>query len=68
MDEEYPDGFYAVPVETGSSNEDYVVITSGAAEGDVVFLRYQQSAPSGGDETSSGGDTGTGGGTGGFDF
>ena len=53
VDEEYPDGFYAVPVETGSSNEDYVVITSGAAEGDVVFLRYQQSAPSGGDETSS---------------
>ena len=68
VDEEYPDGFYAVPVETGSSNEDYVVITSGAAEGDVVFLRYQQSAPSGGDETSSGGDTDTGGGTGGFDF
>ena len=68
VDEDYPSGYYAVPVEIGASNEDYVVVTSGVEEGDTVFLRYQESAPSGGDETSSGGDTDTGGGTGGFDF
>ena len=66
VDEDYPSGYYAVPVEIGASNEDYVVVTSGVEEGDTVFLRYQESAPSGGDETSSGGDTDTGGDTGGF--
>ena len=58
VDEDYPSGYYAVPVEIGSSNESYVVVTSGVEEGDTVFLRYQESAPSSGDETSSGGDTG----------
>ena len=66
VDEDYPSGYYAVPVEIGSSNESYVVVTSGVEEGDTVFLRYQESAPSGGDETSSGGDTDSGGDTGGF--
>lgn len=66
VDEDYPSGYYAVPVEIGASNEDYVVVTSGVEEGDTVFLRYQESAPRGGDETSSGGDTDTGGDTGGF--
>lgn len=66
VDEDYPSGYYAVPVEIGASNEDYVVVTSGVEEGDTVFLRYQESAPSGGDETSSGGDTDTGGDSGGF--
>ena len=66
VDEDYPSGYYAVPVEIGAYNEDYVVVTSGVEEGDTVFLRYQESAPSGGDETSSGGDTDTGGDTGGF--
>ena len=66
VDEDYPSGYYAVPVEIGASNEDYVVVTSGVEEGNTVFLRYQESAPSGGDETSSGGDTDTGGDTGGF--
>ncbi|MGE4353064.1 MAG: efflux RND transporter periplasmic adaptor subunit [Oscillospiraceae bacterium] len=47
-----PDGFYAVPVEIGVSNNEYVQIVSGASEGDVVFTRYQESAPSGGDTTS----------------
>ena len=66
VDEDYPSGYYAVPVEIGASNEDYVVVLSGVEEGNTVFLRYQESAPSGGDETSSGGDTDTGGDTGGF--
>ena len=66
VDEDYPSGYYAVPVEIGASNEDYVVVLSGVEEGNTVFLRYQESAPSGGDETSSGGDADTGGDTGGF--
>ena len=66
VDEDYPSGYYAVPVEIGASNEDYVVVLSGVEEGHTVFLRYQESAPSGGDETSSGGDADTGGDTGGF--
>ena len=49
-----PDGFYAVPVETGVSNSQYVRILSGVEEGVEVFTRYQQAAPSGGDTTSQG--------------
>ena len=49
-----PDGFYAVPVETGVSNSRYVRILSGVEEGVDVFTRYQQTAPSGGDTTSQG--------------
>lgn len=49
-----PDGFYAVPVETGVSNSQYVRILSGVEEGVEVFTRYQQTAPSGGDTTSQG--------------
>lgn len=49
-----PDGFYAVPVEVGSTNSRYAHILSGV-EGDVeVFTRYRQAAPSGGDTTSKG--------------
>lgn len=33
-----PDGFYAVQVETGISNDDYIEIIRGLAEGDVVYL------------------------------
>ena len=51
-----PDGFYAVPVETGVSNSQYVRILSGVEEGVEVFTRYQESAPSGGDSTSQGTD------------
>ena len=36
-----PDGFYAVPVETGVSNSQYVRILSGVEEGVEVFTRYQ---------------------------
>ena len=39
-----PDGFYAVPVETGVSNSQYVRILSGVEEGVEVFTRYQQTA------------------------
>lgn len=49
-----PEGFYAVPVETGVSNSRYVRILSGVEEDVEVFTRYQQAAPSGGDTTSQG--------------
>lgn len=52
-----PDGFYAVPVETGVSNSQYVHILSGVEEDAEVFTRYQQAAPSGGDTTSQGEDS-----------
>ena len=52
-----PKGFYAVPVEVGSTNSDYAQILSGVEAGVEVFTRYQQSAPSGGDTTSSNGDS-----------
>ena len=51
-----PDGFYAVPVETGVSNSQYVRILSDVEEGVEVFTRYQQAAPSGGDTTSQSGE------------
>ena len=47
-----PEGFYAVPVEVGVSNSQYVRILSGVEEGVEVFTRYQTAAPSGGDSTS----------------
>ena len=51
-----PDGFYAMPVETGVSNSQYVRILSGVEEGVEAFTRYQQAAPSGGDTTSQSGE------------
>ena len=53
-DADIPDGYYAVSVEVGSSNSQYVRILSGAEEGDTLFLRYQNSAPSGGENASEG--------------
>ncbi len=53
---DYPDGYYAVPVEAGDYNETSVQILSGVEEGATVFLRYQNAAPSGGDTTSTSGD------------
>ena len=50
---DYPDGYYAVPVEVGDYNENYIQILSGAEQDQEVFLRYQNSAPSGGDSTST---------------
>lgn len=49
---EIPDGFYAVPVTTGVSNNQYVRILSGVESGATVFIRYEQAAPSNGDTTS----------------
>ena len=48
---EIPDGFFAVPVEVGSSNEQYVRILSGVKEDTEVFTRYRQMAPADGDKT-----------------
>lgn len=49
-----PEGFYAVPVETGTSNAQYTRILSGAEEGMTLFLGYVQRAPGGGNTTSQG--------------
>ncbi len=49
---DFPKGYYAVPVEVGDYNENYIQILSGAEQDQEVFLRYQNSAPSGGDSTS----------------
>ena len=51
-----PSGFYAVPVEVGSTNSQYARILSGVEEGVEVFTRYRQSAPSNGDSTSTNGE------------
>ena len=54
---DYPKGYYAVPVEVGSYNGSYIQILSGVEQDQTVFLRYQNSAPGGGDSTSTvGGD------------
>ena len=52
---DYPEGYYAVPVEVGGYNETSVQILSGVEEGETLFLRYQNTAPSGGDTTSDAG-------------
>ena len=53
---DYPEGYYAVPVEAGDYNEQYVQILSGVDQDATVFLRYQNAAPSGGDTTSNSGE------------
>ena len=53
---DYPKGYYAVPVEAGDYNEQYVQILSGVDQDATVFLRYQNAAPSGGDTTSDSGE------------
>ena len=53
---DYPEGYYAVPVEAGDYNEQYVQILSGVERDATVFLRYQNAAPSGGDTTSDSGE------------
>ena len=42
-----------MPVEVGDYNDNYIQILSGAEQDQEVFLRYQNSAPSGGDSTSA---------------
>ena len=51
-----PEGFYAVPVEVGSTNSQYARILSGVERDVEVFTRYRQKAPSGGDTTSRSGE------------
>ncbi|MPM12600.1 Multidrug resistance protein MdtA [bioreactor metagenome] len=58
-DVDIPDGYYAVPVETGVSDSTNVRILSGVDAGVTVFLRYQESAPSNGDTTSENADATT---------
>ena len=49
---DYPEGYYAVPVEVGNYNGSYIQILSGVEQNAVLFLRYRNAAPSGGDKTS----------------
>lgn len=44
---EYPDGYYAVPVEVGDYNGSYIQILSGVEADATLFLRYQNARPSG---------------------
>lgn len=54
-----PDGFYAVPVTTGLTSNQYVEITSGVEEGVTVFERYVvTSNTAGSDKTSESSDSG----------
>ncbi len=50
-DIEIPKGFYAVPVEVGNANEQYIRILSGVEADTEVFTRYRQTAPSSGKTT-----------------
>jgi len=49
---DYPKGYYAVPVEVGDYNGNYIQVLSGVDKDTTVFLRYRNSAPAGGDSTS----------------
>ena len=49
---EYPEGYYAVPVEVGDYNGTYIQILSGVEQDATLFLRYMNAAPSGGNKTS----------------
>lgn len=54
-----PDGFYAVPVTTGVSDNNYVEIKSGVSEGVTVFENYvKKNTTSGSDKTSATSDSG----------
>lgn len=50
---DYPEDYYAVPVEVGDYNASYVQILSGVEQDTILFLRYQNVAPSGGNTTSN---------------
>lgn len=49
-----PEGFYAVPVEVGSTNSQYARILSGLEQDQEVFTRYRNARPTGGETTSQG--------------
>lgn len=65
---EYPNGYYAVPVEVGNYNGTYIQILSGVEQDETLFLRYMNAAPSGGDKTSTNGEEDADGMTGMPDF
>lgn len=56
-DVDIPAGFYAVPVEVGTSNAQHIRILSGVEEGATLFLGYKQSAPGNSSSTSQGDET-----------
>lgn len=49
---DYPDGYYAIPVEAGDYNGNVIQILSGVEKDATVFLRYMNARPSGGNTTS----------------
>lgn len=49
---DFPKAYYAVPVEAGDFNESYIQILSGVEKDTTLFLRYQNTAPAGGNTTS----------------
>lgn len=51
-DMDVPQGFYAVPVEVETVSSRYARVSGGVAEGDELFTRYENAAPTGGDTTS----------------
>ena len=57
---DYPKGYYAVPVEAGEYDGNLIQILSGVEKDTVVFLRYMNVRPSGGDTTSNLGGEGNG--------
>ena len=50
---DFPKGYYAVPVEAGDYNGNLIQILSGVEKDAVVFLRYMNVRPSGGNTTSN---------------
>lgn len=50
---DFPKGYYAVPVEAGEYNGNLIQILSGVEKDAVVFLRYMNVRPSGGNTTSN---------------
>lgn len=49
---DFPKGYYAVPVEAGEYDGNLIQILSGVEKDTVVFLRYMNVRPSGGNKTS----------------
>ena len=50
---DFPKGYYAIPVEAGDYNGNLIQILSGVEKDAVVFLRYMNVRPSGGNTTSN---------------
>jgi len=50
---DFPKGYYAVPVEAGEYDGNLIQILSGVEKDTVVFLRYMNVRPAGGNKTSN---------------